>query len=310
MTNPSLMDKMPRVRGKLIENVRLSKYTWFRVGGIAEILFWPKDEPDLSQFFANIPSDVPITILGVGSNTLVRDGGIPGVTIRLGKGFQNIEISRGKIKAGAGLSNLKLAKVAKENGLSGLEFLSGIPGSLGGAIRMNAGAFDREISDILISTRVLTIGGGFEELSKRKMSFSYRSCNMSESSIFLSADLRVNKGKIGEIESVMKSIRYRRQVQQPSKQATGGSTFINPPGFKAWELIENAGCRGLTIGGAQVSEKHCNFIVNLGSATALDIEKLGNEVKRRVLEHTGIKLEWEIKRIGVHLEEVRRGIVT
>ena len=310
MTNPSLMDKMPRVRGKLMENVRLSKYTWFRVGGIAEILFWPKDEQDLSEFFANIPSDVPITILGVGSNTLVRDGGIPGVTIRLGKGFQNIEISRGKIKAGAGLSNLKLAKVAKENGLSGLEFLSGIPGSLGGAIRMNAGAFDREISDILISTRTLTIGGGFEELPKRKISFSYRSCNMSESSIFLSANLRVNKGKIGEIESVMKSIRYRRQVQQPSKQATGGSTFINPPGFKAWELIENAGCRGLTIGGAQVSEKHCNFIVNLGSATALDIEKLGNEVKRRVLEHTGIKLEWEIKRIGVHLEEVGRGIVT
>ena len=304
MANPSLRDKMPRVRGKIMENVLLSKYTWFRVGGIAEILFWPKDEQDLSEFFANISSDVPITILGVGSNTLVRDGGIPGVTIRLGKGFQNIEISRGKIKAGAGLSNLKLAKVAKENGLSGLEFLSGIPGSLGGAIRMNAGAFEREISDILISTRILTIGGGFEELSKRKMSFSYRSCNMSESSIFLSADLRVNKGKIGEIESIMKSIRYRRQVQQPSKQATGGSTFINPPGFKAWELIENAGCRGLTIGGAQVSEKHCNFIVNLGSATALDIEKLGNEVKRRVLEHTGIKLEWEIKRIGVHLEEV------
>ena len=310
MANTSLMDKMPRVRGRFMENVRLSKYTWFRVGGIAEILFWPKDEQDLSEFFANISSDVPITILGVGSNTLVRDGGIPGVTIRLGKGFQNIEISRGRIKAGAGLSNLRLAKVAKENGLSGLEFLSGIPGSLGGAIRMNAGAFDKEISDILISARILTIGGGFEELSNRKMSFSYRSCNTLESSIFLSANLRVNKGKIGEIESIMNSIRYRRQVQQPSKQATGGSTFINPPGFKAWELIENAGCRGLTIGGAQVSEKHCNFIVNLGSATALDIEKLGNEVKRRVLEHTGIKLEWEIKRIGVHLEEVGKGIAT
>ena len=310
MKNPSLMDKMPRVRGRFMENVQLSKYTWFRVGGVAEILFWPKDEQDLSQFFANISSDIPVTILGVGSNTLVRDGGIPGVTIRLGKGFQNIEISEGRIKAGAGLSNLRLAKVAKENGLSGLEFLSGIPGSLGGAIRMNAGAFEKEISDILISARILTIGGGFEELSNRKMSFSYRSCNMSESSIFLSADLRVNKGKIEEIESIMKSIRYRRQVQQPSKQATGGSTFINPPGFKAWELIENAGCRGLTIGGAQVSEKHCNFIVNLGSATALDIEKLGNEVKRRVLEHTGIKLEWEIKRIGVHLEEVGKGIAT
>ena len=310
MKNPSLMDKMPRVRGRFMENVQLSKYTWFRVGGVAEILFWPKDEQDLSQFFANISGDIPVTILGVGSNTLVRDGGIPGVTIRLGKGFQNIEISKGRIKAGAGLSNLRLAKVAKENGLSGLEFLSGIPGSLGGAIRMNAGAFEKEISDILISARILTIGGGFEELSNRKMSFSYRSCNMSESSIFLSANLRVNKGKIGEIESVMQSIRYRRQVQQPSKQATGGSTFINPPGFKAWELIENAGCRGLTIGGAQVSEKHCNFIVNLGSATALDIEKLGNEVKRRVLEHTGIKLEWEIKRIGVHIEEVGKGIST
>ena len=292
MTRPSLIEEMPHVRGRFMENVRLSKYTWFRVGGIAEILFWPKDEQDLSEFFANISKDIPITILGVGSNTLVRDGGIPGVTIRLGRGFQNIEISGGRIKAGAGLSNLRLAKVAKENGLSGLEFLSGIPGSLGGSIRMNAGAFKTEISDILISTRVLTKEGDFEELSKRKMNFTYRSCNTPESSIFLSATLRATRGKIGEIECIMKSIRDKRQVQQPSKQPTGGSTFINPPGFKAWELIENAGCRGLTLGGAQVSKKHCNFIVNLGSATALDIEKLGNEVKRRVLEHTGINLEW------------------
>ena len=295
-----LLVTLPKVRGQLSADVDLARLTWFRVGGPAEVLFRPADEIDLMAFLENLPKEVPVTILGVGSNTLVRDGGIPGVSIRLGTGFNNITVTDQTVIAGAGTPNLKLSNVARDKSLTGMEFLSGIPGGLGGSIRMNAGAFGGEVKDLVENVRAITRSGEQVSLSIEHLNFGYRQTDVSQDLIFVEARL---KGVIDDQDSIinkMSKIQAERNITQPVKQPTGGSTFINPPGKVAWELIDRAGCRGLVRGKAQVSIKHCNFLINLGSATAADFEGLGEEVRRRVFEVTGIKLEWEIKRVGVH----------
>jgi len=295
-----LIERLPDVRGRLQENVDLGKLTWFRVGGPAEVLFRPADTDDLQAFLAETPNDVSITVLGVGSNTLIRDGGIPGVSVRLGDGFSEISVDGNAIRTGAGTPNLKLANAARDHSLTGFEFLSGIPGALGGSIRMNAGAFGGETSESVRSVTALTRSGEKITLDHGDLGFSYRHTNSDPNLIFVSAELSGEPGSRDDISARMADIQTERETSQPQKQATGGSTFVNPDGMKAWELIDQAGCRGLKRGDAQVSEKHCNFLINLGDATAADIEGLGEEVRRRVHDHSGVLLEWEIKRIGQH----------
>jgi UDP-N-acetylmuramate dehydrogenase len=299
---PGLVKRLPRVRGSYTENAPLDRVTWFRVGGPAEVLFRPADRADLEHFMSMKPVDVPITVLGVGSNLLVRDGGVPGVVVRLGREFATIEVDGTDIRAGAGALGLNVAMACQQASITGLEFLSGIPGTVGGALRMNAGAFGSEMADVLISARALTPYGRIERLSTAEMGFSYRKCSVAEDWIFLEAKMRGSHGAQADIARRIQQIQAARQSNQPQRVATGGSTFKNPEGKHAWELIEQAGCRGLEIGGAMVSEKHCNFLINLGDASAADIEALGEEVRRRVREETGVELEWEIRRIGVPRE--------
>ncbi len=294
-----LIDQLPEVRGRYSADAALAKLTWFRVGGPAEVLFRPADEEDLKKFLAAKPADVPVTVLGVGSNLLVRDGGIPGVVIRLGDAFADITVDGNTIVAGGGASNLKVANVARSAKLAGFEFLSGIPGSIGGAVRMNAGAFGSETSEILVSATAVDAQGRLHTALAADLGMSYRHCSAPDDWLFLSATLMGTPGDVGEIARRMEDIRDMRETVQPTKTPTGGSTFVNPPGAKAWELIDRAGCRGLKRGGAMVSEKHCNFLINTGTATAADLEGLGEEVRRRVFEHSGVKLQWEIRRIGV-----------
>ena len=291
---------LPEVRGRISADVDLAKLTWFRVGGRAEVLFRPADQDDLLEFLKKLPKEVPLTILGVGSNTLVRDGGIPGVSIRLGSEFHHLKVIDQTIIAGAGAPNLKFANLARDKSLAGFEFLCGIPGSLGGSICMNAGAFDSEVKDSLENITAISRSGKRVEISSDQINFGYRHSNISSDLIIVEAILRGRDGNKDEISEKMSTIQTEREIRQPVKQPTGGSTFLNPPGLFAWELIDKAGCRGLVRGDAQVSHKHCNFLVNLGSATAADLEGLGEEVRQRVLDVTGIKLEWEIKCIGVH----------
>jgi UDP-N-acetylmuramate dehydrogenase len=296
---PSLIERLPSVRGRLLEGASLAKLTWFRVGGPAEVLFRPADVDDLAQFLAGTPADVPITVIGVGSNVLVRDGGIPGVVVRLGEPFAKVTVNGDIIEAGAGASNLKIATTARDSSLAGLEFLSGIPGSLGGSLRMNAGAYGTEMSDVALSAIALDRNGGSHQITADLMGFSYRHSSVDESLIFVSGRLRGRAGDAAAIAKRMTEIQTERETSQPVKTPTGGSTFVNPPGHKAWELIDRAGCRGLVRGGAMVSEKHTNFLINTGTATAADLEGLGEEVRRRVFAQSGITLEWEIRRIGV-----------
>ena len=295
----NLLDRLPRVRGQMHGNQGLAKFNWFRVGGAAEVLFRPKDEFDLLEFLKNLPRELPVTVLGVGSNTLIRDGGVRGICIRLGSNFRGIEIRGNSISVGAGLPNLKLANIARDAGISGMEFLSGIPGSIGGSIKMNAGAFGSEVKNILVEVVAISRFGQRMVLSSEKLGLGYRSSDPPDGCIFVKAKLKGVYGDINEIEKKMDMIQNKRKLTQPIRQATGGSTFKNPPGYKAWELIERAGCRGLKVGGAQISEKHCNFLINLGDATAKDIEALGEEVRRRVYFDAGVELDWEIQRIGV-----------
>jgi UDP-N-acetylmuramate dehydrogenase len=295
-----LLPRLPKVRGRYTENALLSKYTWFRVGGPAEVMYRPADADDLRKFLAEKPSGVPVTVIGVAANLLVRDGGVPGVVIRLADGFADIEIAGLDIHAGAGVSNLKLANAARDAAIAGLEFLSGIPGSIGGALAMNAGAFGGEMKDITVGATALGRTGAMHELDKARLNFGYRRSGVPSDWIFVSAHLRGRAGDPAEIRQRMVEIQRERAVSQPTRTPTGGSTFVNPPGKKAWELIDAAGCRGLRRGGAQVSEKHCNFLINTGNATAADIEALGEKVRRRVREATGVTLEWEIRRIGVN----------
>lgn len=302
-----LIDRLPPVRGRLTADAALSPVTWFRVGGAAEVLFRPADADDLAEFLAKRPPDVPVTVIGVASNLLVRDGGVDGVVVRLGRGFTAIEVSGAKVTAGAAVLDLNVAIACRTAGVGGLEFLSGIPGTIGGALRMNAGAYGREIKDVLESATALDNTGARHELSHAEMGLSYRHCGVPEDWIFLGVTLRGVEADRDAIQQRMAQIQSEREASQPIRARTGGSTFANPPGHKAWELVDRAGCRGLARGGAMVSEKHANFLINTGTATAADIEGLGEDVRRRVFEKFGVTLEWEIRRIGrpaVGLKEV------
>lgn len=293
-----LLTRLPVVRGSYRSNADLSATTWFRVGGKAEVLFKPADEEDLAVFLAHRPLDVPVTVIGVGSNLLVRDAGVAGVVIRLGRGFAEIEADGARIVTGAGALDLNVARVAADAGIAGLEFLVGVPGTIGGAVRMNAGAYGAEIKDVLVSARAVDPRGGRHELDPDHLGHGYRSCSVPEGWIFTQATFQGEAGETAVIAARMAEIQNARQETQPVRSRTGGSTFRNPQGHKAWELIDRAGCRGLRRGDAMVSEQHCNFLINTGSATATELEALGEDVRRRVVDATGIQLEWEIRRIG------------
>jgi UDP-N-acetylmuramate dehydrogenase len=299
-----LIERLPKARGAYTPNASLKELTWFRVGGAAEILFRPADPQDLAAFLTTRPADIPVTVVGVGSNLLVRDGGVKGVVIRLGSGFNASKAeSPHRVRAGAAALDFAVARTAAEAEIAGLEFLRGIPGTVGGGLRMNAGAYGREFKDILIEARAVTHEGKIISLSLQEMGFSYRRSSVGDDVVFVEALFQGSSGKRGEIEARMAEITGSREATQPVKTRTGGSTFKNPGpaqsgGRKAWQLIDAAGCRGLTRGEAQVSEMHCNFLINRGNASADDIEGLGEEVRARVLKETGVALEWEIKRIG------------
>jgi UDP-N-acetylmuramate dehydrogenase len=290
---------MPKLRGRLLANQSLAELTWFRVGGPAQVLFMPEDEDDLAYFFTNLSGDISVTTVGLGSNLIVRDGGVAGAVIRLGRGFGEIAVDGVQLRAGAAVPDVKVARAAQEAGLSGLSFLRGIPGSIGGALRMNGGAYGREVKDALVEARAVDRSGKVHRLSNADMGFSYRHCGVADDYVFTKAIFRAEHGDRAAIAAEMDKITEAREATQPVKSRTGGSTFKNPPGQKAWQLIDAAGCRGLRQGDAQVSELHCNFLINLGKATATDIETLGETVRQRVKDNSGVELDWEIKRIGV-----------
>lgn len=294
----SILDHLPHVRGRLAEGASLARMSWFRTGGAAEVLFEPADEADLQAFLRHVPGCIPLTVIGVGSNLLVRDGGVEGIVIRLGRAFAETCVRGDVLKAGAGAMDVHVARAAQKAGVSGLEFLVGVPGTIGGALRMNAGAYGRDVSDVLIHAHAMDRYGHVHEFRAEDFGFSYRACTVDPGMIFLNASFHVVDGDPTEIQARMDEITSQRQDTQPIGSQTGGSTFKNPEGQKAWELIEAAGCRGLRVGKAQMSEKHCNFLINLGGATASDIEALGETVRERVKAHSGVDLEWEIKRIG------------
>ena len=294
-----LKAKMPALRGRLLANQSLAELTWFRVGGPAQVLFMPEDEQDLGYALANLPADIPVTVIGLGSNLIVRDGGVPGVAIRLGRGFGNVTVEDTRIRAGAAVPDVKVARAAQEAGIAGLSFMRGIPGGVGGALRMNGGAYGRETKDALVEARAVDRQGRVHVLRNADMGYSYRHCSVPADYIFTEALYQGERGDPAVIAAEMDKITESREATQPIKSRTGGSTFKNPPGRKAWQLIDAAGCRGLKIGGAQVSEMHCNFLINRGGATAADIEALGENVRRRVRETSGVALEWEIERVGV-----------
>jgi UDP-N-acetylmuramate dehydrogenase len=294
---PHLIDRLARPRGRLTADAPLGPQTWFRAGGPAEVLFRPADVEDLSTFLKALPVEVSVTVLGVGSNLLVRDGGIKGVVVRLMRGFTGITVEGHEVVAGAGAPDLNVALTARDHALGGLEFLSGIPGTIGGAFPTNAGAYGGDLSQVLISAEALDRAGNVHTVAASQLDLGYRHSSAPPDWIFTSARLRATPGDQLAIARRIAEIDGARAQSQP-RSRTGGSTFANPDGHKAWELIDRAGCRGLRIGGAQVSEKHTNFLINLGEATATDIETLGEEVRRRVMEKTGVRLEWEIRRIG------------
>jgi UDP-N-acetylmuramate dehydrogenase len=289
---------MPDLRGRLIANQMMADITWFRVGGPAEVMFSSADEEDLSYFLSQLPADIPVTVVGVGSNLLVRDGGIEGVVIRLARGFNEMTVEGNLIRAGTAVPDVRLAQVAAEAGLAGLAFYRGVPGSVGGALRMNAGAYQRETKDVLVEARAVDRKGNVHVLKNADFKFSYRHSELPADFIATQAIFRGEAGEKAAIKAEMDKITEVREATQPIKSRTGGSTFKNPPGKKSWQLIDAAGCRGLVVGEAQVSELHCNFLINRGNATADDIESLGEEVRRRVKEHSGVELEWEIVRLG------------
>ncbi len=303
----ALLARLPEVRGRLVAEAPLSGLTWFRVGGPAEVLFTPADEDDLAAFLAALPGEVPVTVIGVGSNLLVRDGGVPGVVIRLGRGFSAISVEEGyRVRAGTAVPDVKVARAALDNGIAGLTFLRGIPGTIGGALRMNGGAYGRETKDVLIGARAVDRQGRQVSLALEDMHYSYRHCGAPDDLIFTEALLQGEPGDGDRIAEAMREITEAREQSQPVRSRTGGSTFKNPPGEKAWQLIDAAGMRGFAVGAARVSEKHCNFLINEGGATAADIEALGEEIRKRVRETSGIALDWEIRRIGVPAGETAR----
>jgi UDP-N-acetylmuramate dehydrogenase len=294
-----LKSKMPELRGRLLANQPLAGLTWFRVGGPAQLLFMPEHEDDLAYFLARLPAEIPVTVIGLGSNLIVRDGGVAGVVIRLGRGFGDVAINGLEVRAGAAVPDVKVARAAQEAGIAGLSFMCGIPGAVGGALRMNGGAYGGETKDVLIEARGVDRQGVLRSYANADMHYAYRHCGAPDDVIFTQALYRGRRGDAATIKAEMSKITGSRQETQPVKSRTGGSTFKNPPGQKAWQLIDAAGCRGLRVGDAQVSEMHCNFLINLGNASAADIETLGETVRGRVKEWSGVELEWEIKRIGV-----------
>jgi UDP-N-acetylmuramate dehydrogenase len=309
MTFPSLTSRLPAVRGSLIENAPLAPATWFRAGGPAQALFLPADEADLAVFLKNMPTDIPVTVLGAASNVIIRDGGVPGVVVRLGKPFAAIAVDGVRVTVGAALLDKKVAEAAADAGVSGLEFYSGVPGTIGGALRMNAGCYGRETKDALVSAAAIDRSGRRIVVSLEELEYSYRHSKAPEDWIFVQATFEGSPDDPAAIKARMADIAAKREASQPIREKTGGSTFANPdpPGTenqrRAWMLIDQAGCRGLRVGGAQMSEQHANFMINAGGATAADLEGLGEEVRRRVREASGVELRWEIKRIGVTIQE-------
>jgi UDP-N-acetylmuramate dehydrogenase len=295
-----LIASLPELRGKLKADAPLKDFTWFRAGGPAEVLYSPADEADLAYFMKGRPTDVPVTIIGLGSNLLVRDGGIEGVVIRLGRGFGEIAVEEGsRLRVGAAVPDVKVARAAADAGIAGLSFYRGIPGCVGGALRMNGGAHGSETREVVVEARGVDRTGKVHVLPVAELHYAYRHCGAAEDFVFTEALFQGEPGEPAKILAEMDGIAAYREQAQPIKSRTGGSTFKNPPGKKAWQLIDAAGCRGLTVGDARVSEMHCNFLINEGNATGADIEKLGETVRARVKETSGVELEWEIKRLGV-----------
>jgi UDP-N-acetylmuramate dehydrogenase len=296
---PDLRSRLPELRGRLLANQPLGEFTWFRVGGPAQVFYMPEDENDLAYVLRGLPGEIPVYVVGAGSNLIVRDGGVPGVTIRLGRGFNDIAVEpASRVRAGSGVLDAMVARAAQKAGIAGLAFFSGIPGSIGGALRMNGGAYGGETKDVVVEARGVDRQGNIRTFNNAEMGFSYRRCAVADDVIFTQALLQGRPGEADEIAAEMAEIKSKREATQP-RNRTGGSTFKNPPGANAWKLIDDAGCRGLVVGGAQVSPLHCNFLINLGHASGADIEMLGETVRERVKAHCGVELEWEIKRIGV-----------
>jgi UDP-N-acetylmuramate dehydrogenase len=293
------VETMPKVRGKVTPGAPLAPLVWFKSGGSAEWLFEPADVDDLTAFLTDLDPHVPVMALGLGSNLIVRDGGVPGVVVRLGKPFAKIDrLDETTLRCGGGASGILVSSTARDAGIAGLEFLRGIPGTVGGFVRMNGGAYGREVSDILVSARLVLRSGEVVEWPLDQLGYTYRHSDVPDGAVVVEAVFRGVPGDPAAIGAEMDAIARAREESQPLRSRTGGSTFKNPPGHKAWALVDAAGCRGLTMGGAQVSEKHCNFLLNLGSATSAEIEALGEEVRRRVEAKTHISLEWEIQRVG------------
>jgi UDP-N-acetylmuramate dehydrogenase len=290
---------LPPVRGTYTYDATLKDLVWFRAGGPAEILFRPADADDLATFLAARPDELRLSVIGVGSNLLVRDGGIPGVVVRLSAAFGRIETDGLRVRAGAAALDAQVARAAADAGIAGLEFLRGVPGTIGGALKMNAGCYGREIKDIFVEATAIDGAGNRHTLTADDMRFVYRKAQVADDLIFVEAVFEGTPDEPAAIRARMEELSANREAAQPIRARTGGSTFKNPPGHKAWQLVDEAGCRGLTRGGAQVSEKHTNFLINTGSATAAELEALGEDVRRRVRDKSGVELEWEIKRVGV-----------
>jgi UDP-N-acetylmuramate dehydrogenase len=298
--DPEIAATMPDLRGRVIANAKLADITWFRVGGPAQALFTPADEADLAYFLAHLPHAIPVVVIGLGSNLLVRDGGLRGVVVRLGRGFSQIAIEPGRrLRVGAVVPDAKLARAAADAGIAGLAFYRGVPGSVGGALRMNAGAHGRETREVLVEARAVDRDGIIHVLPLEAMQLTYRHSGVPDDWIFTSALFQGSPGEPAAILKQMDEVAQYREANQPIKERTGGSTFKNPPGSSAWKLIDQAGCRGLRVGGAKVSEMHCNFLINDRNATAEDIERLGETVRARVLKTSGVTLQWEIIRLGL-----------
>lgn len=292
-------DTLPELQGTIEQGGSLADFIWFRTGGPAQWLVRPKDEADLAHFLGQLNENVPVTPIGVGSNLIVRDGGVEGVVVRLPKSFAKVTIEPGnRVRAGGGAMGITVASAARDAGIAGLEFLRGIPGTTGGAVRMNAGAYGLEVKDILVEARLVLRDGTIETWPLEKLGYTYRHSKVPEGAVVVEAVFQGSPGERAVIGAEMDRIAAEREASQPLRSRTGGSTFKNPPGHKAWALIDAAGCRGLRVGDAQVSEKHCNFLLNLGNASSAEIEDLGEEVRRRVMENMNILLEWEIQRIG------------
>ncbi len=302
----ALLKKLPAVRGRLMPNAALADLTWFKTGGPAEVLFMPADEADLAGFLQHTPHEIPVYVIGVGSNLLVRDGGVPGVVIRMGRGFNDIKLAGPhQIRVGAAALDMRVAQFALEHSIDLLTFLIGIPGTIGGALRMNGGAHGGETTDVLVEVRAVGREGNIKVLKHADMQYTYRHCGASEDLIFTEALFQGKLGRADAIKAEMDSHVAHRINAQPIKSRTGGSTFKNPVGHKSWQLIDQAGLRGFNIGPAKVSDKHCNFLINEGGASAAQIEELGETVRARVKANSGIDLDWEIKRIGLSLEQIQ-----